>query len=93
MKRAKAKRAAKKPAPYSVLTTLDASRLRVIDRRLQRCCDLMSCIDYCLENGAELDLNALALAARDLLDTVRADLAPLCAQAVQSRGALFRLST
>lgn len=70
----KAKRAANKPAPQRVLSARDASTLRVIEDRLRRCCDLMTCLDHCQD--AELNLGALALCARDLIDRVIDDLAP-----------------
>jgi hypothetical protein len=76
MKRArKAKRTATKPIPICVFNVRDAATLTVIDRRLLRACDLLSCLEYCQD--AELNLGALAVATRDLLDVVRAELAPL----------------
>lgn len=73
MSRAKTKRAAKKPQP--VLTLHAVSTLEVVERRLQRVCDLMSCIDHCQE--AELTVGSLAIVARDVIDSVIADLTPL----------------
>jgi hypothetical protein len=70
----KAKRTAK-PAPSFVPSPRDASTLEVIDRRLLRACDLLSCLEHCQD--AELNLGALAIATRDLLDRVRDDLAPI----------------
>lgn len=71
----KAKRAAVKPAPAFIPTVRDASTLEVIEQRLLRACDLLSCLEYCQDG--ELNLGALAIATRDLIDTVRDDLAPI----------------
>lgn len=84
MKRAKkAKRAAMKPASTFALNARCASTFRLIDERLQRCCDLLSCLDYC--HDAELNLGSLALAARDLIDTARDDLRPFRREAEKAR--------
>lgn len=70
----KAKRAAKKPA----LGIREVDRLDMIDDRLQHACDLMTALNYIAEQeDADLDLGALAIAARDLLDRVRTDLLPI----------------
>lgn len=66
-----AKRAPTKP----VLSARNASTLSLIDNRLLRCCDLMSCLELCQDS--ELNLGSLAIAARDLLDRTRDDLAIL----------------
>lgn len=68
----KAKRAAKKHAPALASSARHASTLEALDRRLARACDLLGCLDYCQD--AELNVGALAIATRDLLDTVRNDL-------------------
>lgn len=69
----KAERVAKKPR--FVVTLRTVSKLEVVEQRLRRVCDLMSCIDHCQE--AELNLGSLAIAARDVIDGVIDDLAPL----------------
>jgi hypothetical protein len=71
----KSQQAAVKPAPAFTPTVRDVSTLQVIERRLLRACDLLSCLEYCRDG--ELNLGALAIATRDLIDTVRDDLAPI----------------
>lgn len=71
----KSQRTVGKPAPAFAPTIRDASTLEVIDRRLLRACDLLTCLEYCQDG--ELNLGALAIAIRDLIDTVRKDLAPV----------------
>lgn len=70
MKRArKAKRVARKPAaPIAMLVAIN---------RLERAVAVLSCLAFAADAGAELDFAPVALAARDLLDGVLTDLAPL----------------
>jgi hypothetical protein len=73
---AKVGRAARKPA-VSVLSLRDCSTLKVAKIRLDRANDVLNAIHFCAEADAELNLGALAIAARDLIDSVIRDLVPL----------------
>lgn len=68
MSRAKAKRAAAKPtAPIAT---------QVAVARLERAIALLSCLAFAADEGAELDLGPVAIAARGLIDDALATLAP-----------------
>lgn len=76
MSRAKSARKARRPA--AVVLPENALRvLQVAAIRLARANGVLNCLDVCARYDAELDLGALALAARDLIDKVLDDLAPL----------------
>jgi hypothetical protein len=47
------KRTGVKPAPVFVPTVGDALTLDVIDQRLLRACDLLSCLEYCQDGRIE----------------------------------------
>lgn len=67
----KARRSAAVALPENVLRVLQVATIR-----LARANDVLNCLDVCARYDAELDLGALALAARDLVDKVLNDLAP-----------------
>lgn len=69
MNRAKAKRVAVKPA-VPIATEVAVARL-------ERAIAILSCLAFAADEGAELDLGPVAIAARDLIDKVIHDLAPL----------------
>lgn len=74
MKRARrVKRAAKKPVPI-IMSQHDVARIQVMETRLTRANDVLNCLDACARLDAEVNLGALAVAARDIIDKVLEDL-------------------
>lgn len=73
----------RKPAP-PMLPESELRKLEVVEIRLHRATDVLTAIDHIATVGTgEVNLGALAIAARDLIDRVLDDLAPLRREGVQ----------
>lgn len=78
----KAKPAAKKPAPI-IVSQHDVARIGAMEIRLSRANQVLNCLECLADHEHEVDLSSLAIAARDLIDKVLDDLAPLRREAVR----------
>lgn len=77
MKRARKSQAIRKTSTPSVLPESELRKLEAVEIRLHRATDVLTAIEHIAKADAtEVNLGALAIAARDLIDRVLDDLAP-----------------